>query len=399
MDSSGHAAGGGIDIRRVPMRSRRMVLWLAVMALLMALLLAGLYGFNAFRAHAIANFFAHNKPPPAIVAMTVAESETVPRYLTGIGTIAAVHQVTVSSQVNGMVTQILFQPGQTVTLGQPLVQLDDGPEQGDLRNFEAQARYAAVTLKRDQELLARQNAAQATVDQNQSQLDQAEASIAKTKALIAQKLIRAPFTGRLGVRQVEVGQYVAAGTPMVTLTDLTRLYINFTLPEKVAAALHAGQGEIELTVDAYPGQTFKAGINAMEPQIAADTRTIKLQAVMDNPDEKLLPGMFANVRVVLPPQPDVVMLPETAVQNTLYGDSVYVVRPDGKDAKGEPVLVAKRVLVTAGEHVGGRVAILSGIKAGDRVVALGQNKVLFDGEPVVPSAEGPLAPPAQIPTN
>ena len=197
MDSSGHAAGGGIEIRRVPMRSRRMVLWLAVMALLMALLLAGLYGFNAFRAHAIATFFAHNKPPPAIVAMTVAESQTVPRYLTGIGTIAAVHQVTVSSQVSGMVTQILFQPGQTVTLGQALVQLDDGPEQGDLRNFEAQARYAAVTLKRDQELLARQNAAQATVDQNQSQLDQAAASIAKTKALIAQKLIRAPFAGRL----------------------------------------------------------------------------------------------------------------------------------------------------------------------------------------------------------
>jgi multidrug efflux system membrane fusion protein len=109
--------------------------------------------------------------------------------------------------------------------------------------------------------------------------------------------------------------------------------------------------------------------------------------------------MFANVRVVLPPQPDVVMLPETAVQNTLYGDSVYVVRPDGKDAKGEPILVAKRVPVTTGEHVGGRVAILSGVKAGERVVALGQNKVLFDGQPVVASAEGPLAPPAQIPTN
>ncbi len=167
----------------------------------------------------------------------------------------------------------------------------------------------------------------------------------------------------------------------------------------MAAALHAGQGEIELTVDAYPGQIFKAAINAMEPQISADTRTIKLQAVMDNPDEKLLPGMFANVRVVLPAQPDVVMLPETAVQNTLYGDSVYVVRPEANDAKGDPVLVAKRVPVTTGEHVGGRIAILSGVKAGDRVVALGQNKVLFDGEPVVPSAEGPLAPPAQIPTN
>ncbi|HZB93924.1 MAG TPA: efflux RND transporter periplasmic adaptor subunit [Stellaceae bacterium] len=397
MDSSGHADRGGIEIHPVP--ARRMRLWLIVMALLMALLLAGLYGFNAFRAHAIANFFANNKPPPAIVAMTVAESATVPRYLTGIGSIAAVHQVTATSQVGGMVTQILFQPGQAVQIGQPLVQLDDGPEQGDLHNFEAQARYAAVTLKRNKELALRQAAPLATVDQNQSQVDEADAEIAKTKALIAQKLIRAPFAGRLGVRQVEVGQYVGPGTPMVTLTDLSRLYINFTLPEKEAAALHAGKGEIELTVDAYPGQVFKAAINAVEPQISSDTRTIKVQAVMDNPEEKLLPGMFANVRVVLPSEPDVVTVPETAVQNTLYGDSVYVVRPGGRDAKGQPVLVAKRVPVTTGAHLDGRVAILSGVVAGDRVVALGQNKVLFDGQPVVPSAEGPLAPPAQIPLN
>src|SRR6185437_8578233 len=176
---------------------------------------------------------------------------------------------------------------------------------------QAQARYAAVTLKRNQELEARQAAPKATVDQNQSQLDQANASIAKTQAQIAQKLIRAPFAGKLGVRQVEVGQYVGPGTPMVTLTDLTRLYINFTLPEKDAASLHAGQ-EVELRVDAFPGQSFKAVVDAIEPQ-----------AVMDNPDGKLLPGMFANVRVLLPPQPPAVTLPETAVDHTLYGDSVY----------------------------------------------------------------------------
>jgi membrane fusion protein, multidrug efflux system len=397
MDSSGSARDGAA-IRRVPLRSRRMMLWLVVMLLLMALLLGGLYAFNAFRSHAIASFFAHNKPPPAVVAMTVAERQSVPDYLTAIGTIAAVHQVTVSSEVGGLVTQIPFTAGESVQAGQPLVQLDDGPEQADLKNFEAQARYAAVTLKRNQELETRQAAPKATVDQNQSQLDQANASIAKTKALIAQKLIRAPFAGKLGVRQVERGQYVAPGTPMVSLTDLSRLYINFTLPEKDSAAVHAGQ-EIELAVDAYPGQSFKAAVEAIEPQISADTRTIKLQAVMANPDGKLLPGMFANVRVMLPPRPEVVTLPETAVENTLYGDSVYVVHQEGSDAKGAPQLVAKRVPVKTGEHFGGRVAILSGVQAGDRVVALGQNKVLFDGEPVAPAASGPLVPPAQIPTD
>lgn len=398
MDSSGRAGSGDIAIRPVPLRSRRMALWLAGMALLMALMLGLLYAFNSFRSRAIGDFFAHNRPPPAIVAMTVAERQAVPHYLTGIGSIAAVHQVTIASQVGGAVTQILFTAGQDVTAGQPLVQLDDGPEQGDLRNFEAQQRYDALTLRRNQELAAKQAVSQSTVDQSQSLLDQANAGIAKTKALIAQKLIRAPFAGRLGVRQVEVGQYVAPGTAMVSLTDLSQLYINFTLPEQTAAALTVGQ-DVEIGVDAYPEQSFKARINAIEPQITADTRTIRLQAVMDNPGGKLLPGMFANVRVLLPARPDVITVPETAVDNTLYGDSVYVVEPDGTDAKGQPVLKAKRVKVTTGEHVGGRVAILGGIQAGDRIVALGQNKVLFDGAAVTPSGSEGLALPAKIPTN
>jgi multidrug efflux system membrane fusion protein len=407
MDSSGHSRevtrshdtgrrGAGI----VPGQPRRgrLRLWLVIMVLLMAVVLGMLYAFNSFRTRGIAAFFANNKPPPAVVAMTVAETQNVPHYLTGIGTIAAVHQVTVASQVGGLVTQILFTPGDTVKAGDPLVQLDDGPEQADLKNFEAQARYAAVTLRRNKELLARQAAPQSTVDQNQSQLDQANASIAKTKALIAQKLIRAPFAGRLGVRQVDVGQYVGPGMPMVTLTDLSRLYINFTLPEQDAASLKPGQ-EVEITVDAYRGERFKARIDTIEPQISADTRTIKVQAIMDNPGEKLLPGMFANVRVVLPPVPDVITVPETAVENTLYGDSVYVVHQDGSDKDGKPMLKAKRTPVKTGERFGGRVAILSGIAPGDRVVALGQNKVLYDGALVTPSATGGLTPPAQIPNH
>ena len=398
MDSSGRAGPGDIAIGPVPLRSRRMALWLLGMVLLMALVLGGLYAFNSFRSHAIADFFAHNRPPPAIVAMTTAERQPMPHFLAGIGTIAAVHQVTIASQVGGAVTQIQFTAGQTVAAGQPLVQLDDGPEQGDLRNFEAQERYDAVTLKRNQELVAKQAVSQSALDQSQSQLDQANAGIAKTKALIAQKLIRAPFAGKLGVRLVEVGQYVAPGTAMVSLTDLTQLYVNFTLPEQTAESLKPGQ-EVELAVDAYPDQRFKAKINVIEPQVTADTRTIKLQAVMDNPDGKLLPGMFANVRVVLPPRPDVVTVPETAVENTLYGDSVYVVHQDGVDTKGQPVLKAKRTPVTTGEHVGDRVTVLSGVAEGDRVVALGQNKVLFDGATVAPSDTGGLALPAKIPTN
>jgi membrane fusion protein, multidrug efflux system len=329
--------------------------------------------------------------------MTEAERQSVPHSLDAIGTIAAVHQVTVAPQVGGIVTQIFFTPGGTVKAGDPLAQLDDGPEQADLKNFEAQSRYAVIALKRAQELAARQVGSQATVDQDQSLLDQANANIAKTKALIAQKLIRAPFAGRLGVRQIDLGQYLSAGTPVVTLTELTELYVNFTVPEQDAVALATGR-DIEFAVDAYPRESFRAKINAIEPQIAADTRTVKVQAIAENQDGRLLPGMFAKVRLVLPPLPDVVTVPETAVENTLYGDSVYVVK-DGTDANGKPMLKAVRTPVKAGVHFGDRVAILDGLTPGERVVALGQNKVLFDGALVTPSDSAGLTPPKATPVN
>ncbi len=399
MDSSGHARDfATTQIRPARLGSRRMLLSLIGVTLLMALLLAGLYLFNWGRARALHQIFTNMKPPPAVVATAAAEAQALPRFLDGIGTLAAVHQVTISTQIGGLVTQILFAPGQPVKAGEPLVQLDDGPEQGDLKNFEAQARYAQVTLKRNRELLAKQAAPQSTVDQNQSQLDQANAGIAKTKALIAQKLIRAPFAGRLGLRQVEVGQYVSAGMAMVSLTDLARLYVNFTLPEQDAALLAPGE-TVEIGVDAYPTQRFAAAIETIEPQVGADTRTIKVQAVMDNPDGRLLPGMFATARVVLPPQADVLTVPETAVENTLYGDSVYVLRASGSDAAGKPAYKAERVPVKTGERVNGRVAILSGLQPGDEVVALGQNKVVFDGAPVVPGGSGALPPPAKLSNN
>jgi multidrug efflux system membrane fusion protein len=184
---------------------------------------------------------------------------------------------------------------------------------------------------------------------------------------------------------------------MVTLTELAELYVNFTVPEQDAGALAVGR-DIEFGVDAFPAERFSAKINAIEPQIAADTRTVKVQAITENRDGRLLPGMFAKVRVVLPPLPDIVTVPETAVENTLYGDSVYVVK-GGTDANGKPVLKAVRTAVKTGVHFGDRVAILDGLSPGERVVALGQNKVLFDGAPVAPSDSAALTPPPAPPVH
>ncbi|HZT86986.1 MAG TPA: efflux RND transporter periplasmic adaptor subunit [Stellaceae bacterium] len=371
----------------------RTVRWFAIVALAVVLVLGGLYGFNAFRAHMIKSFFAQNKPPPAQISAVTATVEGVPHFATGIGSLEAVHQVTISPEVGGRITNIYFNSGAIVKAGDPLVQINDAPDRADLQNYEAQARMAQLTLERSQELLKRQFAPQATVDQNQTQLDQMRAQILKTEAVIAQKLVRAPFAGRLGIRQVDLGQYLTPGAAIVTLTDLSTLYVNFTLPSQLRATIKVGQ-HVDVTTDAFRGRTFSAKITAIEPQISADTRTMQVQATMPNPDGALLPGMFVNAAVVLPPEPDRVVLPETAVDYTLYGDSVYLIKQEGTDANGKPILKAVRTPVKTGMRWDGKVAILDGVKAGDRVVAAGQIKVQ-NGAAVAISDAPPPQPPAE----
>lgn len=366
--------------------------WLVIVGLLLALVLGVFYGFNRFREVKTAQFFATMKPPPTEISAVTAVTAAVPHLASGIGSLAAVHQVTVTPEVGGRVTGILFTPGGEVKAGDPLVQLNDAPDRGDLANYEAQARWAAVSLERAKLLAQRQAGPQQTVDQTQSQLDEARAQILKTEAIIAQKLIRAPFSGRLGVRQVDLGQYVSQGASLVTLTELQQLYVNFTLPSDMRSQIKVGQS-VNVTADAFPGRLFAARITTIEPQISADTRTMKVQATMANPKEELLPGMFVNANVVLPAQPDQVVLPETAVDYTLYGDSVYAIREDGKDTNGKPVLKAFRVAVKTGQRWDDKVAILSGVKPGERVVGAGQIK-LQNGAQVVVSSNPLPRPPA-----
>jgi multidrug efflux system membrane fusion protein len=354
-------------------RPVRMTRWFIIVGSLLALLVGALVGFNAFRSHMIAQFFANNKPPAASVTVAEAKSEVIPNLATAVGDLAAVHQVNVTSDVSGRITDIMFTAGASVKAGSPLVQLFDGPEQGDLASFKAQAIGAQLALDRAKQLAARQYGPQSTADAAQATYDQANAGIAKTEAIISQKLVRAPFDGELGVRHVEVGQYLTAGTQIVTLTDLSMLYANFTVPEKGSAALKVGQ-TVRISVDAYPGRKFEGQITAIEPQIASDTRNIRVQATIANPDHVLKPGMFTSTTVVLPDKPPVVTVPETAVDYTLYGDSVFLIT-EKKSDDGKTSLTAVRTFVRTGNRVEGRTEILDGLKAGDRVVAVGQLKL------------------------
>ncbi len=363
----------GKPIGEARKRPVRMVRWFIIVALALALLVGGLVWFNYFRGKMIAQFFANNKPPPTSVNIAEAKSETIPNLLTAVGDLAAVHQVNVTSDVNGRITDILFTAGASVKAGTPLLQMFDGPEQADLASFKAQSTMAQLSLDRAKQLASRQFGPQATVDQAQSSFDQANAGIARTEAVISQKLVRAPFDGELGVRKVEVGQYLTAGTQIVSLTDLSELYANFTVTEKDSGQLKVGQ-IVRIAVDAYPGRSFEGKITTIEPQIATDTRNIRVQATIANPDRILKPGMFATTTVVLPEKPPVVTVPETAVDYTLYGNSVYLLSEKQAD-DGKTSLTVTRTFVQAGNRINGRAEILKGLKPGDRVVAVGQLKL------------------------
>ena len=388
-----HISGKPIE-KKAHTRPIRTVRWFVIVGSLLALLVGALVGFNAFRSHMIAQFFAGNKPPPSNVSVVEAKSEVIPNLLTAVGDLAAVHQVNVTSDVSGRITDIMFAAGAQVKAGAPLVQLFDGPEQGDLASFKAQATGAQAALERAKQLAARQFGPQSTVDAAQATYDTAVAGIAKTEAIISQKLVRAPFDGELGVRHVEVGQYLTAGTQIVTLTDLSTLYANFTVTEKDSGQLKVGQ-TVRVAVDAYPGRTFEGKINAIEPQISTDTRNIHVQATIDNPDHILKPGMFTTTTVVLPDKPAVVTVPETAVDYTLYGDSVFLIT-EKKEDDGKTSLSAVRTFVRTGNRLNGRVEVLSGLKPADRVVAVGQLK-LQSGAAVAISADAPPPIPANPP--
>jgi multidrug efflux system membrane fusion protein len=390
-----HITGKPI-IEKPPVRPVRMMRWFIIVGLALALLVGAFVGFNAFRSKMIAQFFATNKPPPATVTVAEAKSEVVPNLLKAVGDLVAVHQVNVTSDVSGRITEILFTAGSDVKAGSPLVQLFDAPEQADLASFKAQATVGQLSLDRAKQLASRQFGPQATVDSAQAVYDQANAGIARTQAVISQKLVRAPFDGELGVRHVEVGQYLTAGTQIVTLTDLSAVYANFTTTEKDRATLQVGQ-TVRVVVDAYPARKFEGKITTIEPQINTDTRSIRIQATIENPDHVLKPGMFATTTVVLPDKPAVVTVPETAVDYTLYGDSVYLITEKKAD-DGTTSLTAVRTFVRTGDRIDGRVVITNGLKPSDRVVAVGQLK-LQSGAAVAISTDPAPPVPAKPPLN
>ncbi len=367
-----------------------MKLRFVITGILAAIFVGALAWFNfAFKPNLIKTIISSQVPPPATVTSEAARTEQWVEQLASIGTLISSHGVDVTSQVAGIVTDVHAASGNDVEQGAPLVQLDIAVEQADLASAKAVLAEAEVAFKRQADLIEKRVTSEANLDTARAKRDTAQAGVNKIEAVIAQKTIKAPVSGRLGIRKVERGQYVSPGMTLVTLQALDPIRADFPLPEQAIGKLRVGQ-QLEVAVDAYPGKAFKGTIESLDARVAQDTRTLLVRGSLPNPQRKLLPGMFANVTVLLGNPRPVVTVPRTAVTYSLYGDSLYVVKTASEDkdkdkgtaghaaaspAGGERKLIAERRFVKTGQARDDRVAIISGLQAGDEVVTTGQLKL------------------------
>jgi membrane fusion protein (multidrug efflux system) len=368
--------------------------------IIMGLLVGGLAYFQlVFKPTMIKEFLSSQVPPPATITAEAAKTEEWVERLPAIGTLIASQGVEVASQVSGIVTGIGFESGEDVPAGGKLVQLDIAVEEADLASAEATLREAEVAYKRQADLLTKNVASEANVDTARAKRDTAVASVNRIKALIAQKAILAPFAGRLGIRHVEVGQYISPGLAMVSLQALDPIWVDFPMPEQNLGKLRVGQ-TVDLSVDAFPGKVFTGSVAWLDARVAQETRTLLVRGTLPNPERTLLPGMFANVAVLAGAPAKVISVPRTAVTYSLYGDSVYVLKPkEGQPAPAKPedtVFVVERRFIKSGQVREDRVAVTSGLKAGEQVVTTGQVKLTNGSLVKVDNAQA-LVPPAQRP--
>lgn len=338
---------------------------------------------------------------PVTVTVATARQESWSRRLTAIGTLEAPQGVDVTNTLPGKVDSIAFQSGDRVEQGDVLVRQDTSTERAELRSIETRIKQARRELERSKPLVEQNAISDEEYEQRATTLKNLQAQAATQQAIIDKKTIEAPFSGVLGIRQIDRGSFLNPGTPIVTLQQLDPIFVNFTLPEQQTSLVETGQ-EVLMTVSAYPDTTFQAKVNALNPLIDEATRSYRVQATVPNSDLKLRPGMFADVTISLPETRTVVTVPETAISFNAYGESVYLIRgektPDSSsspESAGEQTgqspsgqLTARQVFVTTGERRGLRIEVIEGVAAGDRVVTAGQMK-LEDGSAVQISDEDP----------
>jgi len=348
---------------------KRMILMLAVTAVVLTGL--GLVKFRQVKA-AVAEHAAFQPPPEAVTTITVRQ-EQWPATLGIIGTVAAVRGVTVSADLPGIVEKIIFDSGKAVKEGDVLVELDTRQERAQLAAAEAQRDLARVNFGRMQELVKAGVISRMQYDQATAENKQMDAQAGEIRATIARKTIRAPFSGVLGIRQVNLGQYLAGGAPIVPLQSLDPIYVNFGVPQQTIPQVRIGQN-VRITTSDLPGAEFTGRVTALDSIVDASTRNVQLQATLPNPRGKLHPGMFVQVEMMLGGSRSVIVLPASAISYAPYGDSVYVVS-DLKESNGQSYRGVRQQFVKLGGTRGDQVGVISGLDPGDEVVTSGTFKL------------------------
>lgn len=306
--------------------------------------------------------------PPAVVELSSVQSQIPPRLLHAVGTLEAWQQVLLSAQTSGRIRKIEFASGQAVQTGQPLLLLDDELEQAGVHREQAKVKQTAIQLMRVRKLKEQQAATQEQLDQAQADHAMAQAQLQYQQAALGLKQVNAPFSGQIGITHLHQGHYLQPGQPIASLVDDSRLRINLTVPEHGLPDLSVGQ-QLQVQLDAWPGEHFQAQISAIDPLIG-DSRTVRLQALLPNPERRLKAGMYARVQLKRPAPSSVLTVPETALTYTAYGQTVFVASP-----ASQGLWQVKRVAVQTGEQWDERVEITDGLKEGDRVVSAGQIKI------------------------
>lgn len=356
-------------------------------AIAIVVLLGIIAGLGGIKFQQISSLIAAGKamekagPPPESVGTALAKEDRWEQTLVAVGTVTAARGVTVSNEAPGVVTAIRFESGEVVRAGQVLVELDTSVERAQLASLEARKELAAVSAGRSKVLLDKAAIAQSQFDGDQAQFKTSRADVGALQAQIERKTVRAPFAGRLGIRTVNLGQYLNPGTAVTVLSSLGTIYVDFTLPQQ-QMSLAPIRTPVRATVAGLPNQTFEGVVAAVDPTLDAATRAVKLRASVANLREQLRPGMFVNVQVVLPQAAPVVVAPATAVVHASFGDSVFVVE-EQKDAAGAPVSrpdgkpgrAARQQFVKLGESRGDFVSFLDGVKPGQELVTVGAFKL------------------------
>jgi membrane fusion protein, multidrug efflux system len=375
-----------------------MIKRMVIMLVAVAVVFGGIFGFQVFKGMMIKKFIsALSNPPQTISATTAATSEWRPK-IEAIGSLRAVRGADLSLEVSGAVESISFNSGDDVQEGAVLLKLRAADDLARLESLKAMAELNEITLDRTQRLAKTLTVSQAQLDTDSANVKNSKAQVTQQQAVIEKKILRAPFAGHLGIRAVDLGQYLGAGTPIVTLQALDPIYVDFYVPQQAFEELQIGR-EVTMKVDAYEDQTFAGEISAINPKVDTSNRNVQVRATLKNPDHKLVPGMYATVEIAVGSPNTYVTLPQTAITYNPYGNTVYVVESKDVGADRKPQLAARQTFVTVGPTRGDQVAILKGVDAGDMIVTAGQIKLHNGSVVLIDNSVTPTADAAPVPVD